>query len=493
MSLAAQCPDGTHRSAHRSDGTLSQQSPQFPLRKYLSLFLGCVLVFAVAGCGGGDSTTESGDGSGSSSADLEDQVAELISEAEALMSEANAAGAEKYMASDLEAANKVLKRAKEYLEDGEGKKARTQVRTAKRKFDTILKDVTKIAGQMQEIEAEQKNYQEKLAAAKAAGAEKLAANEYDGAIRGYDKAMKYIKDGKTKSAKKYLGYAIGDLDRAMEEIGRKSQEKGKADEEKALMEEKKQLAIDAGAEEKALRDMEYARDRERLGNQSYEIGDFDAAARSFRDAKAGFVGAVETARRTELTANNSGNNNTGGDYPGNNGGTDEIPGIDDIDIPDIGVNGGSTDLASGLPGLFSGVAEYNSSKGSLSLNWSSGTELKTDMKRVLGDSSHAIFEGDEGVGAGQDGQYVMAGNTSGYWIVNSSFEDGVVIRAKVQFQLLIQQTRFRIGSDVGRGWRLLLSLLWSQCEGLQRWLEDCHRRNPRQSLPQKSQRLGSET
>ena len=48
-------------------------------------------------------------------------------------------------AQDFEAATKVLNRAKEYLDDGEGKKARTQIRSAKRKFDTILKDVTKIA------------------------------------------------------------------------------------------------------------------------------------------------------------------------------------------------------------------------------------------------------------------------------------------------------------------------------------------------------------
>ena len=439
MSLAAQTPDGTQRSVQRSNGALSH------LQQFLSLFLGCVLILATAGCGGGDASNDDGEGSGGSSSDLNDQVAELISEAEALMSEANDAGAEKYMASDFEAANKVLSRAKEYLEDGEGKKARTQVRSAKRKFDSILKEVTKVAEQMKEIEEEQKKYSEKLAAAKTAGADKLASSEFEGAERSYEKAMKYVKDGKAKSAKKYLGYAIGDLDRAMEEVGRKSQEKGKADQEKALMDEKKKLAIEAGAEEKALRDMEYALDRERMGNQSYEIGDFDSAARSFRDAKTGFVGALETAKRTELAANNTGNNSAAGDYTGNSGGgSDEVPGLDDIEIPDIGVNDGSTDLSSGLPGLFSGVAEYNSSKGSLSLNWSAGTELQQDMNRILGDPSHAIFEGDEGVGSGQDGNYVMAGNTSGYWLVNSSFEDGVIIRAKVLFQLLINKPDFEL-------------------------------------------------
>ena len=101
MSLAAQTPDGTQRSVQRSNGALS------PLQQFLSLFLGCVLILATAGCGGGDASNDDGEGSGGSSSDLNDQVAELISEAEALMTEANDAGAEKYMASDFEAANKV--------------------------------------------------------------------------------------------------------------------------------------------------------------------------------------------------------------------------------------------------------------------------------------------------------------------------------------------------------------------------------------------------
>ena len=431
MSLAAHAPDGT----------------LLPLRKLFALLLVSVLTLSISGCGGGDASNDPEGDSGGGSDELIAQVEELISETEALMSEASGADAEKYMASDYEAATKVLNRAKEYLEDGEGKKARTQVRSAKRKFDNILKDVTKIAEQMKEIEGQQKAYADKLDAAKAAGADKLASSEFDGAARSYEKAMKYIKDGKAKSAKKYIGYAIGDLDRAIEEVGRKTQEKTKADEEKALMAEKKQLALDAGAEEKALRDLEYARDRERLGDQSYESGDFDGAARSYRDAKTGYVGALETAKRTELagvnntgSGNNSGNSDDGGGY----GGGDEVPGIDDIDIPDIGVGGDNSDLSSGLPALFNGVAEYNSAKGSLSLNWSAGTELQQDMKRISGDPANAIFEGDEGVGTGQDGNYVMAGNTKGYYIVNAGFEDGVVIRAKVQFQLLINKPEFEL-------------------------------------------------
>ena len=431
-------------AAHGPDGTL------LPLRKLLSLFLAFAVTLSISGCGGGETSTEDDEGSNGSSDSLISQVEELISETEALKSEAAAADAEKYMAADYEAAEKVLNRAKDYLDDGEGKKARTQVRSAKRKFDTILKDVTKIAEQMQEIESEQKNYSEKLAAAKSAGADKLAASEFEGAERSYEKAMKYVKDGKAKSAKKYIGYAISDLDRALEEVGRKSKEKAKADEEKTLMAEKKQMAIDAGAEEKALRDLEYARDRERLADQSYESGDFDGAARSYRDAKTGYVGAMETAKRTELAANNnSGNNSSGGNNAGRDdssgyGGQDEVPGIGDIEIPDIGVGDSGGDLSGGLPALYSGVAEYNSAKGSLSLNWSAGTELQQDMKRLLGDPANAIFEGDEGVGTGQDGKYVMAGNTSGYWIVNAGFEDGIVIRAKVQFQLLINKPDFEL-------------------------------------------------
>ena len=426
MSLAAHSPDEIRTS----------------MRNFLSILLGSLLLFGVSGCGGGE-TEPTENGKSSSSADIEAQVEELISETEALAEEAKKAEAEKYKATDFTSAKKVLAKAKDYMADGEAKKARSQIRSAKRKFESILEDVSKIASQMKEIEADLKKYEEKMAAAKAADIETLAKTEYEGALRSFSKAEKYIADGKSSSAKKYLRYAIGDLDMAMKEIAKKSDEKNNADQEKQLMADLRQQAIDAGAEEKALRDLEYARDRERLGDQAYTRGDFEGAARNFRDAKTGFVGALETAKRADVAvANNSGSNDNG--Y-GNNGGSDEVPGLDDISIPDIGLgDSGSADLSSGLPGLFTGVAEYNSSKGSLKLNWSDGSELFKDMKRMSGDPSHAIFEGDEGVGSGQDGNYVMAGNTKGFWLVNSSFEDGVRIRAKVQFQLLINKPDFEI-------------------------------------------------
>jgi len=426
MSLAAHSPDEIRTS----------------MRNFLSILLGSLLLFGVSGCGGGE-TEPTENGKSSSSADIEAQVEELISETEALAEEAKKAEAEKYKATDFTSAKKVLAKAKDYMADGEAKKARSQIRSAKRKFESILEDVSKIASQMKEIEADLKKYEEKMAAAKAADIETLAKTEYEGALRSFSKAEKYIADGKSSSAKKYLRYAIGDLDMAMKEIAKKSDEKNNADQEKQLMADMRQQAIDAGAEEKALRDLEYARDRERLGDQAYTRGDFEGAARNFRDAKTGFVGALETAKRADVAvANNSGSNDNGSR---NNGGSDEVPGLDDISIPDIGIgDSGSADLSSGLPGLFKGVAEYDSSKGSLRLNWSDGSELFKDMKRVSGDPSHAIFEGDEGVGSGQDGNYVMAGNTKGFWLVNSSFEDGVRIRAKVQFQLLINKPDFEI-------------------------------------------------
>ena len=99
MSLAAQAPDGTLH----------------PLRKLLALLLVSVFTFSISGCGGGDASSDPEGESGGASDDLISQVEELISETEALMSEASAAEAEKYMASDFEAATKVLNRAKKVL------------------------------------------------------------------------------------------------------------------------------------------------------------------------------------------------------------------------------------------------------------------------------------------------------------------------------------------------------------------------------------------
>ncbi|NRA74571.1 MAG: DUF4398 domain-containing protein, partial [Planctomycetes bacterium] len=357
--------------------------------------------------------------------------------------DAKKAEAEKYAATDLDSAIRGLAKAKEYMDEGDSKKAKRQITSSKRKLELIIRNIAKVSSEMKGLLEKIATYNTKLAEAKAAGAEKYAASEVEGAARSFEKAQGYIEDGKSKSAGKYIGYAISDLNRAIEEVGRKNQHKKNADEEKSLLPEKRQQALDAGAEEKALRDLEYARDRERLGDQAYERGEFEMAARNYRDAKTGYVGAIETAQRvTNAAAVTAGNHNPGiPDLPTGDG--DEVPGIDQIDIPDIGA-GGDADIATDLPGLFAGAAEYNSAKSSLRINWAAGTELQRDMKRLLGDPSHVHFEGDEGVGQGQDGAYVMAGNTSGYWIVNASFEDGVRVRAKVLFQLLINKPDFEI-------------------------------------------------
>ena len=409
------------------------------LRRF-ALILTVSLGLVTAGCGGGGDDSGSGNGSSVGPEELAAQVDAFYDKAMSLVEDAKKAQAEKYAASDLELAIRGLSKAKEYMDEGESKKAKRQITSSKRKLDVIIRNIAKVAAEMKGIEEKITIYQTKLTEAKAAGAEKYAAAELDGAARSFEKAMGYIGDGKTNSAGKYIGYAISDLRRALEEVGRKNQHKKNADEEKALLAEKLQQAIESGAEKKALRDLEYARDRERLGDQAYERGEFEMAARNFRDAKSGYIGAIETARRvTNAEAVTSGNNNPGV----RDSGGDDVPGIDQIEIPDIGA-GGDVDVATDLPGLFAGAAEYNSAKGSLRLSWADGTELRQDMIRLLGDPSHVHFEGDEGVGQGQDGSYVMAGNTSGYWIINSSFRDGVRVRVKVLFQLLINKPDFEI-------------------------------------------------
>jgi hypothetical protein len=408
----------------------------------LSFMLALSISLLLSGCGGsGDGSGDDDSGSGGSEA-LTAQVETLIGEADDLVAAAKKANAEKYKPADLTAAIKVLNRAKEYLEDGEAKKARTQARSAKRKLESLVQVSSSIAAKMKSVELKMAAYQKKLAEVIALGADKVAPSEMEGAARSFEKAQNYIADGKTTSAGKYLGYAISDLDRAISEFSKSNQQKVTADEEKILMAEKRQQAIEAGSEEKALRDLEYARDRERMGDQAYQRNDFHSAARSYRDAKTGYIGAIETSRRADnvIAGGNPGANDIG---VGGHGDSGDAPGVDQIEIPDIGI-GGDVGLNTGLAGLFSGSAEYNPAKQSLRLNWADGTELKSDMKRLLGDPANVHFEGDVGVGQGQDGGYVMAGNTTGYWIVNASFEDGVRVRAKVLFQLLIDKPSFEI-------------------------------------------------
>ena len=413
-------------------------------RSYLSLLalvLTLSLGLTMSGCGGGGDDASNGDGAAAGSPEFANQVEALFQEASAMVEQAKLAEAEKYAAADLDSAIRGLNKAKEYMDAGDYKKGKRQIISARGKLERMIRDVGKVAAVMKGVEEKIATYQQKLVEAKAVGAEKEAPAEMDGAVRSFEKAQGYIEQGKSKSAGRYVGFAIDDLNRAIEVVNRKNQYKKNADEEKTLLAEKRQQAVDAGAEEKALRDIEYARDRERMGDQAYERGEYEMAARSYRDAKTGYIGAFETAQRvTNSAAAVAAGNNP--ELPDQNRG-DEVPGIDQIDIPDIGANGDG-EVATDLPGLFTGVAEYNPAKGSLRLNWADGTELEEDMVRILGDPSHTHFEGDEGVGQGQDGSYVMAGNTSGYWIINSSFEDGVRIRVKVLFQLLIDKPDFEI-------------------------------------------------
>jgi hypothetical protein len=431
---------------------VTQESPSTPrpVFQLLALILFVSLGLATAGCGGsGDENGNEQNGASAGSSKLAEQVDKLFTDAQGLVEDAKKVEAEKYASDDFEAAVRGLSKAQEYIDEGTSKslaKAKRQIASSKRKLDVMIRDIGKLSKALKGLEEKIAEYEKKLVEANAVDAKKYAASEMEGAARSFEKAQGYIESGKSSSAGKYIGYAISDLNRALEEVKRKGDQKTIADQEKAILADKQKQALEAGAEQKALSDLEWARDQERKGDQEYQSGNFDMAARSFRDAKTGYVGAIEAAQRAASAAQVTSNNNNQR-FPdqssSGNGGSDEVPGIDQINIPDIGVEGDG-DVATNLPGLFAGAAEYKSGTGSLALSWSDGTELKEDMKQLLGDSSHTHFEGDEGVGSGQDGAYVMAGNTKGYWIVNSSFEDGVRIRAKVLFQLLIDKPDFEI-------------------------------------------------
>ena len=86
----------------------------------------------------------------------------------------------------------------------------------------------------------------------------------------------------------------------------------------------------------------------------------------------------------------------------------------------------------------------------------------------------------------------MAGNTAGYHIVNAGFEDGVVIRAKVQFQLLINKPEFELVLMSDGGGDFYAVSYGANARVSQRRPEDRYRRQPDQDVPQEPQGLGPE-
>ena len=122
----------------------------------------------------------------------------------------------------------------------------------------------------------------------------------------------------------------------------------------------------------------------------------------------------------------------------------EAPDIDEIELPDID-SGGDGDLNTGVLSLFSTVPDWNPVTGILAFDYTSGPDLKRDLRidprvRITGvpQKRHLHFEGAEGVGLmwGEIG-YSFAGNTKGKLIHKAVFKHGTAIDFKVRYQLVL--------------------------------------------------------
>ena len=394
------------------------------------LVLLLTLPIALAGCSSASDEDGEGGASGGDITALEDQQAAV----EALMASAKEKNADVFARTEYSAGANYLEQAIGYIEEGNARKAKSRLKAANKKFTTAIASSEKAAGRMKEVQGQLTKLTEAFAAADKVNAKELSAGEYTDAVKNREKANKLIGDGDATKAKRYLTYALNSLERAISDSEGNSRKRSRAEEEKALMAQTRQKAIDAQAEELAMREMEYAQDRVRQAERSFEDGDFEEAIRSWIDARRAYIDAIDAAQSAIAR------NNGGGENISNGGSSDtDTPEVGEIDIPDIGIGDGGVNIASGIGSLFHGTAVYEADKGVLRLDWADGSEFQKDVIRLQGKPTHTHFQGVEGVGT-ED--YIIAGNTLGYYVINSSFEDGVRIKATVQFQLLLDKPFF---------------------------------------------------
>jgi len=367
---------------------------------------------------------------------------ELREQAEAARDDARAAGADTLATEDFEKAMKYLEQAQNYETEKPGR-AKSRYKSAKKRFEESIVATTKIQGKLAGFQEKLKEFETLRDAFIAAGGDKVAAEYYAKAINEYNAAKEAAESGELSNANKRLRYANNDLSNAENQAAKITKDKLSAEEERSLMEEAKAKATEKGAENVAPQDWAWAADLERDAVKAYDAGQFQRAFSLFRQAKSAFVSAdnATAGRLAAAIKDASGNTDSGGRIPAGSGGNvGETPGVDEIEIPDLG-SGDEADLTD-LANLFQGVASY--SEGKLEVDWSDGLAFKEDISVLFGktgsDKPNIIFEGSENVGEGfGEAGYVFAGNTEGFLLVDAGFEDQVGLRAEIQFSLLTQR------------------------------------------------------
>lgn len=408
-------------------------------RRFFPMATAIVVALSVAllpvGCGddkkkSDDSTASAGD------------FTELREQAEAARDDARAAGADTLATEDFEKAMKYLEQAQNYETEKPGR-AKSRYKSAKKRFEESIVATTKIQGKLAGFQEKLKEFETLRDAFIAAGGDKVAAEYYAKAINEYNAAKEAAESGELSNANKRLRYANNDLSNAENQAAKITKDKLSAEEERSLMEEAKAKATEKGAENVAPQDWAWAADLERDAVKAYDAGQFQRAFSLFRQAKSAFVSAdnATAGRLAAAIKDASGNTDSGGRIPAGSGGNvGETPGVDEIEIPDLG-SGDEADLTD-LANLFQGVASY--SEGKLEVDWSDGLAFKEDISVLFGktgsDKPNIIFEGSENVGEGfGEAGYVFAGNTEGFLLVDAGFEDQVGLRAEIQFSLLTQR------------------------------------------------------
>lgn len=395
------------------------------------------ILFAIAlvpvGCGDDEATSEAG------GADDAVEFAELREAAEKMQAEAEAAGATEFASETFEKGVEYLAKAEEY-ESESASKAKARYRSAKSKFEEARDDAEKNKGKIEEFRGELAEYEALRTTITAAGHEKIDPPMFEKAENNYASAKELGEGAELSKAKRKLRYAMEDLRRLSERASVMADRKTLADQERSEVASAKAKATEAGAENLAKNDWQWGIDQEKDAQVAYDAGQYDQAVNLYRRAQQAFTSAATYAQQQldATVANTSARPDDDG-LAHDGSGSGDVPGVDEIEIPDITGDDGA-DL-SDLPSLFSGSASWDDSI--FSIEWYEGTEFRNDIEVLAGRVDNVIFEGEENVGSGQDG-YVLAGNTGGFVMIDAAFEDGVQIEADVQFQLVLSKAFFEI-------------------------------------------------
>lgn len=402
---------------------------RIPLRagcRALAVATALLLAIAAAGCG-------EEKGAATENAASAAEFAELREQAEGARDAATAAGADTGAPEIFEKGVEYLAKAEELEADPTASsKTKAQYKRAKEKFEESVVESGKRKGKVDELATELAALEKLRDEVKAAGGDQVDAATFAKGEQDLADAKAASAAGDLAKAKREVRYGTDSFKAVQRQAAMATQQRTLADEEKALCAANKAKAAAAGAEKLAPQDWQWASDQERDGTAAYDAKDYDRAVALFRQSKGAYLSAATYAEELSKKPAVAEADSSAG-RP-----REDIPKVDEIKIPELA--GDEIDL-SDLPTLFGGAATYKDSK--LEIDWASGLEFQKDLQILVGKPENIIFEGEAGVGVGEN-DYVMAGNTIGLVLINAGFEDGVSVKATIKFQMVVSKAFFEI-------------------------------------------------